>query len=70
MFEMTLSVRDAQGQPTNMKKSIQCEKAYDLWKFYVQNTAMSDYHKHKGRAATAKEASVIVKEMNKSIEKN
>jgi len=69
-FELTLLVRDSQGNPTNKKKTFQGDSAEDLWKFYMGNKGKPRRNRSrnktpKDKLPNAKEADKIMKDMSK-----
>jgi len=69
-FELTLLVRDSQGNPTSKKKTFKGDSAEDLWKFYMNNKGKPRHKKRrnktpKNKLPKAKEADKIMKDMYK-----
>jgi hypothetical protein len=61
-FELVLWERNSQGQTTNKKKSYACDRAYDLWRFYIRNSSITQNRKRKQHIPNAKEAAKILAE--------
>lgn len=63
-FELVISVRDINGNPTNKRKSYTTDDSVKLHSFWVRNTGSpKKKRKHKKAASTNKEIDVALQEV-------
>jgi len=68
-FEITIALRDSQGNPTGRTKTFKTDSAYKLWKFYMNHQGKPKRRKKSGNPKNLpnqRQAEKIMKDMYKA----
>ncbi len=63
LFEIDLVIKDSQGNPTNKRRSFSSDDASRIWEFWMRYQGKPKKRRRKTKAATAKEAEKLLKEI-------